>query len=111
MSTAILTPQNTFINLNDHIEYPTDGVLSKILWKDEACQYSLFCLAAKTEISEHTSTRNATVQVLEGNGSLTLDGEPISLAPGVLIFMAANAPHALSADTNLAFVLTLSRTE
>ncbi len=108
MSTALISADTTTLQLKDHLTYPESGVLSKVIWKDEVCQYSLFCLAANTEISEHTSTRNATVQVVEGTGSLSLNGETIALAPGVFIFMAANAPHALVAAANLAFVLTLS---
>ena len=106
--TTLISPDTAFIQLKDHLAYPKSGVLSQVIWKNELCQYSLFCLAADTEISEHTSTRNATVQVVEGTGSLTLNGETIALAPGVFIFMAANAPHALAAASNLAFVLTLS---
>jgi quercetin dioxygenase-like cupin family protein len=108
MSTSLISSQTLSIQLKDHIDFSESGVLSKVLWKSELCQYSLFCLAAGTEISEHTSTRNATVQVLEGTGTLTLEGEDIPLAPGVFIFMAANAPHALEASSNLAFMLTLS---
>jgi quercetin dioxygenase-like cupin family protein len=108
MSTTLISPNTASIQLKEHIEYPDSGVLSKVIWKNKLCQYSLFCLAAKTEISEHTSTRHATVQVIEGTGSLTLNGEKIALSPGVFIFMEANAPHALEADANLAFVLTLS---
>ena len=108
MSTTLISPNTASLQLKDHIEYPESGVLSKVIWKSERCQYSLFCLAENTEISEHTSTRHATVQVIEGTGSLTLNGEQISLSPGVFIFMEANAPHALEADTNLAFLLTLS---
>ncbi|MFM5982620.1 MAG: cupin domain-containing protein [Sphaerospermopsis kisseleviana] len=100
----------TVTRLQEHIEYPREGVLSKVLAKDTVCQYTLFCLAANTEISEHTSTRNATVNVLEGRGLLTLSGsgEEILLEPGVFIFMPANAPHALQAESNLSFLLTLS---
>lgn len=108
MPSTLISPPTTAINLPDQIEYPESGVLSKVIWKDDVCQYSLFCLAAGTEISEHTSTRNATVQVLEGTGTLTLNGEALALAPGKFIVMAANAPHALAASANLAFVLTLS---
>jgi quercetin dioxygenase-like cupin family protein len=108
MSTTLISPQTACINLHDQLDYADSGVLSKVIWKDEVCQYSLFCLAANTEISEHTSTRNATVQVVEGSGTLTLNGEVLSLTPGVFVFMAANSPHALAADSNLAFVLTLS---
>ncbi|MEM0979731.1 MAG: cupin domain-containing protein [Cyanobacteria bacterium P01_H01_bin.58] len=108
MSNPLIAPATPFTQLKDHINYPQSGVLSKLIWKSEVCQYSLFCLAAETEISEHTSTRDATVQVLEGKGSLTLNGDSISLEPGQFIFMAANAPHALTAASDLAFVLTLS---
>lgn len=96
--------------LHEQIEYSKAGVLSKVLLKDNCCQYTLFCLAEGTEISEHTSTRNATVQVLQGRGVLTLDGKDIALEPGLFILMPAHAPHSLKAEENLSFLLTLSET-
>jgi quercetin dioxygenase-like cupin family protein len=108
MTTTLLLLDNPVLQLSEKIEYPEAGVLSKVLLKDNNCQYTLFCLAAGTEISEHTSTRNATVHVLEGHGVLTLNGHDLALEPGRFIFMSANAPHALKADENLAFLLTLS---
>ena len=108
MTTTLLSPQVTFVQLQNHLEYPEAGVLNKLLFKDNTCQYSLFCLAANTEISEHSAKRNATIHVLEGTGILTLDGETIKLEPGIFVFMPANAPHALEATSNLAFILTLS---
>jgi quercetin dioxygenase-like cupin family protein len=108
MSKSLISLETSFLQLQNHLTYPESGVLSKVIWKSEVCQQSLFCLAANTEISEHTSTRNATVQVIEGTGSLILNGEKISLTQGVFIFMEANAPHALEAISNLAFILTLS---
>ncbi|WP_204153374.1 cupin domain-containing protein [Leptolyngbya sp. CCY15150] len=108
MATTLITSTTTTIQLNDHLNFPDAGVLSKVIWKDAVCQSSLFCLAEGTEISEHTATRNATVQVIAGSGTLTLEGKPIALEPGVFVFMAANAPHALAAATNLAFLLTLA---
>ncbi|MBF2015076.1 MAG: cupin domain-containing protein [Rivularia sp. T60_A2020_040] len=105
----IAKPNNSFnTTLPDCIEYPTSGILNKVLFKDNNIQYSLFCLAAGTEIDEHTSTRNAVITVVEGTGNLNLEGKDIALTPGVFVFMSANAPHALQAKENLAFVLTLS---
>lgn len=108
-----IAPANRCFNakFSELIEYPQDGVLSKVLLKDDNCQYSLFCLAAETDISEHTSSRNASIVVLEGRGILTLEGEDIQLEPGVFVFMTAHAPHALKAQDNLAFLLTLSETK
>lgn len=108
MSSTITTNQSLAIQLREEIEYPHSGVLSKVLLKDQVCQYTLFCLAANTEISEHTSNRNATINVIEGRGLLTLSGKNIVLEPGVLVFMPANAPHALQTEDHLAFLLILS---
>ena len=94
--------------LQDAIEYPSNGIFSKILFKDANSQYRLFCLAADTTIDEHTSVRNAVITVVEGTGNLCLEGKDIALKPGVFIFMPANAPHALQAKENLSFVLALS---
>lgn len=110
MNTKVATPNNSFTaNLQDLIEYPSSGILSKVILKDNNSQYSLFCLAAGTEIDEHTSTRNAVVTVVDGRGNLNLEGKDITLLPGVLVFMPANAPHAVQAQENLAFVLALSQ--
>lgn len=108
MTKTLISPESLTLRLPDQLEYPASGVLSKILAKDSCCQYTLFCLAADTEISEHTATRNATVNVIAGKGILTLEGKEICLEPGVFIWMPAHAPHALQAETNLAFLLTLS---
>ncbi|NEO29243.1 MAG: hypothetical protein F6K36_02045 [Symploca sp. SIO3C6] len=62
----------------------------------------------ETEISEHTSNRNATIEAIKGTGILTLSDKTIPLEPGVFAFMSANAPYALKAKSNQAFILTLS---
>lgn len=108
MTATLPTTESLVTHLKDKIEYAETGVLSKVLLKLPHCHYTLFCLAAGTDIAEHTSTRNAVVQVVEGYGTLTLEGQDIALEPGVWVFMPANAPHALKAPENLSFILTLS---
>jgi quercetin dioxygenase-like cupin family protein len=106
--TSTLQANSSFhFTLRERIEYPADGVLSKVLFKDKNCQYTLFCLAADTSISEHKSTRNAIINVVEGRGLLTLEGEDIKLELGIFVFMKAHAPHALIAQENLSFLLSL----
>ncbi len=108
MTTTLLPLQSSTIQLREAIEYPATGVSSKVLIKDNNCLYNLLCLAAGSEVSEHSSARNATVNVIEGKGILTLEGKDIVLEPGVFVFMPARALHALKAESNLAFVLTFS---
>jgi quercetin dioxygenase-like cupin family protein len=108
MSATIMSLNTTAIRWADVIEYPQTGVKSKILLEDGNCRYTLMTLAAESTIAEHTNPCNATVNVIEGQGVLTLEDQEIVLESGVFAFIPANARHALKAATNLAFLLTLS---
>lgn len=48
------------------------------------------------------------MNVIEGQGVLTLEGKEIVLELGVFVFIPSTARHAIKAVTNLAFLLTLS---
>jgi nitric oxide dioxygenase len=108
ISTLLEQNRNLVQMLPDAIDYPKQGILSQVLFKDKNCQHSLFYLAKNTEIEEHTSSRNAILHVIDGRGTLILEGQEIELKRGVFILMPAHALHALSASENLAFVLVLS---
>ncbi|MDO8516536.1 MAG: cupin domain-containing protein [Nanoarchaeota archaeon] len=96
-------------NLKNQIEYPKKGIISKEILKDEKIDITLFCMAKGTEMSEHTSTKEGIIHVLEGNGVFNLEGENIIMKEGVLINMKENAVHSLKAIENTSFLLTLIR--
>lgn len=98
-------------DLEKIMEFPKEGIFSKVLVKSEVSNYTLICLAKDSDISGHTSTREAAVMVLKGKGVFILNGKKIKMKPGVFIFMPKNAPHALSATENLAILLSLSGKE
>lgn len=108
MNTAILSPEATRINWSDVIEYPQSGAKGKLLLEDKNCRYTLMSLAASASIASHANPRNATVNVIEGQGILTLETEEISLELGVFAFIPASVRHSLKAITDLTFLLTLS---
>ncbi|WP_373544025.1 cupin domain-containing protein [Chamaesiphon sp.] len=108
MTATIMSSKTTAIRWTDVIEYPQTGVKSKILLENENCRYTLMSLAMGMHIAEHSSGRNATVNVIEGQGALLLEGKEYVLETGVFIFIPANARHAIEANTNLTFLLTLS---
>jgi quercetin dioxygenase-like cupin family protein len=93
--------------LKNLIEYPSEGILSKIIKKTDKINCSLFCMVAGTDMSEHTSTKQGFVHVLEGKGVFNLEGEDIEMKEGVLIYMKENAVHSLKAEENTSFLLTL----
>jgi quercetin dioxygenase-like cupin family protein len=84
------------------MEFPREGVFSKVLVKSNISNHTLMCLAKGSDISEHTSTREAAVTFLKGKGTFILNGKKIRMEPGVFIFMPKNAPHSLSASEDLA---------
>ena len=96
------------MNLKNKIDYSEGGVLSKVISKTSENNLTLFCMAASTDISEHTSTKSGFVYVIEGKGTFMLEGEKISMLPGTIIFMDANAKHSLKAVENTSFLLCLN---
>ena len=94
-------------NINKLIEYPAQGIVSKSIIKNSKIDITLFCMATGTDISEHTSTRDGIVYVLEGNGTFNLEGKKIKMEKGVIINMLSNAKHSLSAKENTSFLLML----
>ena len=95
-------------NILEMIEYPEQGVLSKEIFKNGKMNCTLFCMASGTEISEHTSTKQGFVYVIEGNGIFNLQGKNIILREGVFIHMGENAIHSLKAKENTSFLLILT---
>jgi len=95
-------------NIIMQIEYPRGGILSKELIKTKRNNLTLFCMAKGAEMSEHTSTKEGFVYVLEGKGNFVVKGEKIQMLPGTLIFMEKNAKHSLMAEKNTSFLLSLA---
>ena len=108
MTETIMSSKTAAIHWADIIEYPQTGVKSKTLLEDANCRYTLMMLGVGMHIAEHTNPRNATVNVIEGQGVFTLAGKELVLEAGVFIFIPATVHHAITAETNLAFLLTLS---
>jgi len=94
-------------NVNQLIEYPNNGIISKELVKNDKANVTLFCMAKETEISEHTATKEGYVYVIEGEGIFNLEGQEIKMNPKVFIYLKKNAVHSLKAKENTTFILFL----
>jgi quercetin dioxygenase-like cupin family protein len=95
-------------NLNELISYSEGGILSKVITKTDKQNITLFSMAAGTSMSEHTSTKEGFVYVVEGQGIFNLEGQDIEMKPGAYIFMNSNAKHSLQAKENTSFLLVLA---
>lgn len=94
-------------HLNDMIEFPKQGILSKTIFEGPSGEADLFMLPKGEKISAHTSARDASVMILRGEVDFTLGTEVHRVKAGDWFFMEAGLVHALSAVDDLVFVLTL----
>ena len=94
-------------DLAGFLELPAAGTLSRTLFQDDLVKVVVFGFAAGEELSEHTASRPAIVQVLRGELALTLAGEPVTAREGAWIHMAAGLRHAVHARVPSLMLLTL----
>lgn len=99
--------KNSWKNINEMITYSSGGIMSKVIEKDDVGNVTLFSMSKNTDISTHTSTKPGYIYVIEGEGIFTLENQEISMKPGTIIFMEANAKHSISAKEDTSFVLIL----
>ena len=99
--------QSARLNLVASMEMAAGGISSKTLIEDRGVKQILFSMDATQEMSSHSSSFPATVQVLEGLLSFRLGKETFDMGPNDWLMMPAGAEHALVAITPMRFLLTL----
>ena len=86
---------------------PAAGTLSRTLFQDDLVKVVVFGFAQGEELSEHTATRPAIIQVVRGELGLTLGDERVTAREGAWIHMSAGLRHAVSARVPSVMLLTL----
>jgi quercetin dioxygenase-like cupin family protein len=94
-------------NLETELEIPKHGTLSRTIYQDEQIKAVLFALDAGLELSEHTASVQAIVQIIKGQASITLGNETLELQAGAWIHMEANLTHAIRATSPVMLLLML----
>ena len=101
---------DNYIHVHDlraHTPIPENGILSQTLQSDERSKVVLFGFAAGQELTEHTSTQHALIQILSGECEFSLAGKPRALKAGDLLYLPPHLPHAVKATSQFAMLLTL----
>ncbi len=88
---------------------PRDGTLSRVLHRDEQLRLVGFGFDAGQELTEHSSTFPAIVQVVSGRIVVSVGGSDHEMGPTSWLFMEAGAPHSLQAEEPSVVLLTLIR--
>lgn len=97
-------------DLHDMVEVADQGIVSKTVVENEHHKLVHFTFAPGQELSEHTASVPAVIQVVEGKGRVILGGVTHEAVPGKLFYMPAELKHAVKADEELVILLTMFRT-
>jgi quercetin dioxygenase-like cupin family protein len=91
------------------VEYQSGSIVSREILKAASGKVTLFAFDEGEGLSEHTSPFDALVHIVEGEGEITVAGQPHRVKAGELILMPAGQPHALKAIKRFKMVLTMIR--
>lgn len=101
--------RETVISLPAETRFAPNGIVSRTLLRTPTMRVVLFGFAEGQELTEHTSTQHALIQILNGECDFALAGKRHALKAGDALYMQPNVPHAVRATTQFSMLLTLSK--
>lgn len=104
---ALVAAYSHLADLSQSVDIPSDGTLSRTIYSDASIKVVIFGFDTGQELSEHTSSRPALLQVVKGEARLTLGPDTLDVSPGSWVHMTAGLAHSVSAKTPLILLLTL----
>jgi len=104
----LIAPDETkVLDLADETKFAANGIVSRTVLHTAHSRTILFGFAAGQQLSEHTSTQHALIQILSGECEFSLDGKVHPLKTGAFLHMPPNLPHAVLATQPFSMLLTL----
>ena len=95
------------LSLAEETKFAENGIVSRTLLNTAHVRVVLFGFAEGQELSEHTSTQHALIEILSGECEFGLDGKWHTLKAGTLLHMPPNLRHAVKASQPFSMLLTL----
>lgn len=95
------------LKLSSLIDYQPGQIVSKTIAQTPALSITLFSLDQGEEISTHTTSGDAMVQVLDGEAVVTIGDKPLTVKEGETVIMPSDIPHALEAKKKFKMLLTV----
>jgi quercetin dioxygenase-like cupin family protein len=95
-------------NILDEIpSLPEKSIISRTFFQDEHLKAILFGFAAGQELSEHTASVPAMIQILEGEATLGLGTDRYEVGAGAWAHLPPGLPHSVYAHTAVKMLLTM----
>jgi len=97
------------LSLTAETQFAPNGIVSRTLLRTANSRTVLFGFAEGQELTEHTSTQHALIQILSGECEFSLAGKPHQLKAGDVVYMPPSLAHAVKATKQFSMLLTLSK--
>lgn len=84
-----------------------ESIVSRTFYRDDKLKGILFGFDAGQELSEHTSTQAAMIQIIKGDATVTLGEDQHELSAGAWIHMPPRLKHSIYAKTPVLMLLMM----
>lgn len=96
-----------FQHLADEVQIAPESIVSRTLQSDNGAKIILFAFDTGQELSEHTASVPAMIQILRGEADIKLGEDTYSVGEGAFASMPASLPHSIMAKTPVVMLLIM----
>jgi quercetin dioxygenase-like cupin family protein len=96
------------VSLSDLVTPVGNGIVSRTVLNTPELRAVEFAFAEGQELTEHTSTSRALIQILTGACDFVVAGETRKMRAGDLLHLVPRVPHALRATEPMTMLLVLA---
>ena len=100
-------PHTLISDLAKEVQPPDKGILSRTLFGEDRLKAVAFGFAQGEELSEHTASMPAVLHFLQGEATVTLEGDRHEAKSGTWVHMPAGLKHSVRATTPVVMLLLL----
>lgn len=97
------------LSLSAETQFVPNGIVSRTVLQTPNSRTVLFGFDEGQELTEHTSTQHALIEILSGECEFSLAGKPHNLKAGDLLYMPPHLAHSVKATGRFSMLLTLSK--
>ncbi len=88
-----------------------DSIVSRTFYKSAGMKAIMFGFDSGQELSEHTSSQAAVIQIVKGDATVTLGGDRHEVSAGAWLHMPPRLKHSVYAKTPLIMLLLMFGTD
>jgi quercetin dioxygenase-like cupin family protein len=84
-----------------------DSIISRTFCKGEQVRATIFGFDAGQELTEHTSSHTAILQIVQGEATVTLGDDTVEIGSGGWVYMPPRLKHSVRAKTKVIMLLEM----